>query len=96
MPTVFETDDSLFVQNKMSVASRVGVLLLALFPLLAPYQLVYLPNWTDYLNPFFFLCVLISIGATVVSGLFVWAALAHSTASCRGRPRNPWATSHEP
>ena len=76
MPEIIETDSSLEIQDRMSILMRVILLLLALFPLLAPYQLLILPEWHDYLNPVFFFFVLISIGALAVSGLFVWAAVA--------------------
>jgi hypothetical protein len=76
MPRVVETDSSLEIQDRMTLLMRLIFGLLALFPSLAPYELLILPRWHNYLNPVFFFFALISIGALAVSGFFIWAAVA--------------------
>jgi hypothetical protein len=76
MPMIVETDTSLEIQDKMPSILRVVFLLLSLFPLLAPYELLILPEWQSYFNPIFFFVALISVGALAVSGFLVWAAVA--------------------
>ena len=55
---------------------RVLLALIALFPLIAPYELLVRIDWQHYLNPFFFFAALISAGAIAVSAFFVFAAIA--------------------
>jgi hypothetical protein len=50
--------------------------LLALFPLLAPYELILRVQWASYLNPFFFIAAFISAGAIALSLFLVFAAVA--------------------
>lgn len=51
-------------------------MLLSLIPLLAPYELIIVPDWDNYLNPYFLFVLIISIGSLAVSGFLVWAAIA--------------------
>lgn len=60
----------------MRVGMRIVLFLIALFPLLAPYQLLWKPRWTGYLNLFFLFAAVVSLGATCVSAFFAWAAVA--------------------
>ena len=76
MPSIVESDFKLLIQDKMAPGKRVLFGLLALIPLLAPYQLIILPDWESYFNFFFILALLISIGALLVSGLLIWATIA--------------------
>jgi hypothetical protein len=50
--------------------------LLALFPLLAPSELMVRVQWTGYLNPFFFIAAFISAGAIALSLFLAFAGLA--------------------
>jgi hypothetical protein len=76
MSTIIETDQTLELRHPMRPLMRVLLLLLSLFPLLAPYQLIYLPDWQSYWNVYFLFVAMISLGAMAVSAFFVWAAIA--------------------
>jgi hypothetical protein len=60
----------------MLVGKRILFLVLALFPLLAPYELLLRPRWNDIVNVFFLFAALVSLGALSVSALLVWGAVA--------------------
>ncbi len=76
MPRIVETNESLEIQDRMLPLKRVILFLLSLIPLLAPYRLLIVPDWHDYLNPHFLFVAFVSFGALMVSGLFIWAAIA--------------------
>jgi hypothetical protein len=76
MPTITETEDSLEIREVMTAGRRCFFFLLALFPLLAPYELLLRPGWSSYFNFMFILALLISLGALFLSGFFVFAAVA--------------------
>jgi hypothetical protein len=73
---VIETGDTLEVTSPMPVGRRALFGLLAIFPLLAPYELLLKPGWENILNPFFGFAALISLGALCLSAFLVWAAIA--------------------
>jgi hypothetical protein len=60
----------------MPFGQRVLFMAFALFPLLAPYELIIRPRWNDYSNPFFLFALVVSAGALAVSLLLAWAAVA--------------------
>jgi hypothetical protein len=76
MLKVVETADTLEVTSPMPVGRRVLFGLLALVPLLAPYELLLKPGWETIFHPLFGLAALISLGALFVSGFLMWAAIA--------------------
>ena len=76
MIRVIEGKEVIEIQSYMPAGLRVLFFLLALFPLLAPYELIIRPNWHSYLNVFFLFSALISVGALAVSAFLVWAAIA--------------------
>lgn len=76
MLTVIERPEIFEIQSRMRTAKRVVLALLALFPLIAPWELLIKPDWTEVLHPIFFFMAAISIGAVAVSLMFVWAAIA--------------------
>ncbi len=76
MATLSESSDTLVVEERMRPAGRVVLALLALFPLLAPYELLVRPGWDAILNLFFVFAALISLGAMLVSAFLFWAAVA--------------------
>jgi hypothetical protein len=76
MIRVIESKDVLEIKSLMPAGLRILFLLLALFPLLAPYELIIRPGWNSYLNVFFLFAAVISIGALAVSAFLVWAAAA--------------------
>jgi hypothetical protein len=71
-----QTEDRLEIASPMPVGRRVFFGLIALVPLLAPYELMLGVRWNSWLHPFFFLAAVISLGALALTGLFVFAALA--------------------
>ena len=76
MPTVTQLENSLEIREDMTLGRRGFFLLLALFPLLAPYELLLRPGWRSIFHPVFFLSLLISIGAVFLSGFLAFAAFA--------------------
>ncbi len=75
-PYVVETHRRLAVHSPMRTGFRVFLGLIALFPLLAPYELIIRPQWESYLNPFFLFAAAIALGALAVSAGFAWGAIA--------------------
>jgi hypothetical protein len=71
-----QTADRMEIRMPMPRGNRILFLLLALFPMLAPYELIYRIEWNDYWNPFFLFAAGISGGALAVSAFLVWAAIA--------------------
>jgi hypothetical protein len=76
MLEVSESAASLQVTSPMPVGRRVLFGLLALLPLLAPYELLLKPGWQNILNPFFGVAAVVSFGAILVSAFLLWAAVA--------------------
>ena len=76
MISVHDTTDGLEIAETLPTGQRIMFALLALFPLLAPYQLIVVQRWHHYLNVYFLFVTLICAGALFVSGFFVWAAIA--------------------
>jgi hypothetical protein len=74
MIQVCEGREVLEINSPMRPATRVVFALIALVPLLAPYELMWRIQWADYGHPFFLIAATISAGALAVSGLFVFAA----------------------
>ena len=80
---VVEGQDVFEIQSYLPNGGRVLFLLLALFPLLAPYELLIRPNWNSIWHLSFLFVLVISIGAMAVSAFLVWAAVAGLNASLR-------------
>ena len=59
----------------MRPATRICIFIAGLIPLLAPYELLFKPTWNTFVSPFFFLSLLISLGAVVVTVFFLAAAV---------------------
>ena len=76
MLNVVETEDTLEVTSPMPIGRRGLFGLIAVIPLLAPYELLLKPGWENILNPFFGLAALISLGALLLSAFLIWAAIA--------------------
>ena len=70
---VSETDGRLDV---LADAAGKVFALLALIPLLAPYELIWRVQWNDYRHPAFLFAAIISAGAVALSALLVFAAVA--------------------
>jgi hypothetical protein len=73
---IVETADTLEIASPMLVGKRILFFLLAIFPLIAPYELLLKPRWTGYANVFFLFAAAISIGALALTALLVFAAVA--------------------
>ena len=76
MLKVIETKEEIEIQSLMLIRQGALFLLLALVPLLAPYELIVRPHWQHYVNVIFLFAAAISAGAIAVSALLAWAALA--------------------
>jgi hypothetical protein len=75
-PMLVASDERLEIRSPMRPGMRVFLALLALFPVIAPYELLVRVDWQHYINPFFFFAAFISAGAIAVSVFFVFAAIA--------------------
>ncbi len=75
-PLLVESDERLEIRSPMRPGMRVFLAVLAIFPLIAPYELLVRVEWQHYLNPFFLLAAFISAGAMGLSAFFVYAAVA--------------------
>lgn len=75
-PELVEREDRLEVRSPMRVGMRILLAALALFPLLAPYELLIKPEWEYYFHPFFLLAASISVGAIALSLFLLFAAIA--------------------
>jgi hypothetical protein len=76
MVKIIESKDSIEIQSQMPTGLRIVFLLLALIPLIAPYELILKPDWQSYLNLPFLFMLTISAGAMTVSAFLVYAAVA--------------------
>jgi hypothetical protein len=76
MPELLEYGDHIEIRSPMRGGLRLVFALIALFPLLAPYELLVRVDWQYYLSPFFLLALFISAGAVALSGFLVFAAIA--------------------
>ena len=75
-PELLERAERLEIRSPMRVGMRVLLAALGLFPLLAPYELLIRIDWDHFMNPFFFLAAFVSAGATALSALLFFAAVA--------------------
>jgi hypothetical protein len=76
MPELTESEGRLEIASPMRAGMRVFLTLVGLVPLLAPYQMLVQVEWRSYANVPFAFALLVSLGATAVSFLFLAAALA--------------------
>ncbi len=67
--------DDLEFRSSQSPVVRIFFFVFGLLPLLAPYELLLKPKWNTFFSPFFFLALVISIGAVGVTVFFLSAAL---------------------
>jgi hypothetical protein len=108
MINIIENKEVIEIQSPMPTGRRILFGIIALFPLIAPYELIIKPNWQNVLNVFFLFVLLISIGAIAVSAILVWAAIAGLSSNLKidrsnrtitystGAPVVPWRTVHYP
>lgn len=76
MIEIEQTESTLELANRISPGMRVLIFLLGLVPLLAPYELLFKVRWQSIFNLIFLLALVIALGALVVSGFFMFFALA--------------------
>jgi len=108
MIKVVESADTIEVQALMPIGQRALFAALALIPLIAPYELILRINWQSYLNLFFLLALIISLGATALSAFLIWAAVAGLSSTLKfdkahrilayafGAPIVPWRAQQYP
>ncbi len=70
------TDLKVKYESRVNLFQRIFFFSIGLFPLIAPYELIYKVRWTSYFNLFFLFALLISIGAICVAALFIFFSLA--------------------
>ena len=73
---LIESFDRIEVRSPMRPGLRIVLMLLGIFPLIAPYELLVRIDWQDYIHPFFLLAAFISAGAAALSLFLVFAAVA--------------------
>lgn len=83
MLRVAEEADTFEITSPMPTGRRLVFAALALFPLLAPYELLLKPGWETIFHPMFGLAAIISLGALCLSALLIWAAIAGMESSAR-------------
>jgi len=71
-----ETDGVVELVSPMPRGRRIMFGVLALFPLIAPYELLLRPGWEQWRHPAFIFVFVISLGAVSVSALLFFAAIA--------------------
>jgi hypothetical protein len=76
IPTMILGDQRIEIWSPMRPIMRILLALLAIFPLIAPYELIIRVGWQDYINPFFLFSAAISAGAIALSVFLVFTALA--------------------
>jgi hypothetical protein len=76
---LIEGADRLEIRSPMRIGLRVLLAVLGLLPLLAPYELLIQVEWETFAHPFFVLAAIVSAGATALSALLLFAAVAGSS-----------------
>jgi hypothetical protein len=76
MTTISDHDGVIELRERLTWGRRVLFILISLFPLIAPYQLLIKPSWDSYFNFFFIISLMISLGAFFVSGFLLFISLA--------------------
>ena len=71
-----EAEGVIKLVSPMPAGRRLLFALLALFPLIAPYELLIKPHWEEWLHPAFFFAAAIALGAIALSLFLLFAALA--------------------
>jgi hypothetical protein len=76
MIQIAESSNGLDILSPMPRGTRILFALLAVFPLIAPYELIWRVQWTDYWTLFFLFAAIISAGALALSAILVFSAVA--------------------
>jgi hypothetical protein len=75
MDNIEQSNDKIGFTSSLSLAARALIMIMGLFPLLAPYELLIKPSWNGKINWLILLVLLISTGAIVLSILIILTAL---------------------
>jgi hypothetical protein len=75
-PELIESANRLEITSPMRAGVRVILAILAIFPLLAPYDLLIRVEWQQYMHPAFLVVAAISAGAIALSAFLLYAAVA--------------------
>lgn len=75
-PEVVASSDRLEVRSPMGAGLRIALAAMAAVPLLAPYELLLRPGWPHLAGPALVVPTIVSLGAIVVSGVLLAAAVA--------------------
>ncbi len=71
-----EANEILEINFAMPASTRLLLAIFGLFPLITPYELLYVIKWTDWRNTPFFFAAIISVGALAISALLFYCAVA--------------------
>ncbi len=75
MDKITRAGQTLVFEKRVPPAVRVAIFLFGLFPLLAPYELLFKIRWESYFNPSFFIALLFSMVMLAASVFVVFIAL---------------------
>jgi hypothetical protein len=75
MDKITESGQTLVFDKRVHSAIRFGIFLVSLFPLLAPYELLFKIRWESFFNPSFFISLVFSIVMVAASAFVMFIAL---------------------
>jgi len=75
MDNIKQSNNKIEFTSHLSLAARALIMIIGLFPLLAPYELLIKPSWNGKINWLMLFSLLISIGAIVLSIFGICTAL---------------------
>lgn len=75
MDKITQSGKTLVFDKRVHPAIRFGIFLLSLFPLLAPYELLFKIRWESFFNPSFFISLVFSMVMLAVSAFVMFIAL---------------------
>jgi len=75
MDKITQSGKTLVFDKRVHPAIRFGIFLVSLFPLLAPYELLFKIRWESFFNPSFFISLVFSMIMVAVSAFIMFIAL---------------------
>lgn len=74
MNNITQSNNAIEFKNYLSKAERILIMIFGLLPLLAPYELIIKPNYSEFPILFKMLNLIISIGAIAVSSFLIYSS----------------------
>jgi uncharacterized membrane protein len=75
MDKITQSGQTLAFDKRVHPAIRFGIFLVSLFPLLAPYEMLFKIRWESFFNPSFFISLVFSMIMAAVSAFVMFIAL---------------------